>query len=164
MLAGVHGGGSCCSQALCPSTLPSTEVRIYHLQYHVTYRYCPFCPPAVQPYLLSLGSLCCACLRQGWVRSCELGLIGAALAALALVPSSEPSSDGSDLGYCDAPHCCSSAVHFSLIALFLFCGLHHVAVVKEYLRDNSLAKYGPKPEIATGSAASAGFSNGVHVH
>ena len=38
-LKGEHGGGSCCSEELCQSTEPSTEVNTYHLQFTVTYRY-----------------------------------------------------------------------------------------------------------------------------
>lgn len=37
-LAGRHGGGSCCSKSLCPSSEPSTNVNTYHLQFNVTYR------------------------------------------------------------------------------------------------------------------------------
>ena len=38
MLQGMHGGGGCCDDALCPSVEPQTAVRTYFLQYNVTYR------------------------------------------------------------------------------------------------------------------------------
>ena len=45
-LKGEHGGGGCCSDALCPSTEPSTTIKTYHLQFTVTYR-CALCTPIV---------------------------------------------------------------------------------------------------------------------
>ena len=38
-LKGRHGGGDCCSDSLCPSSEPSSNVNTYHLQFNVTYRY-----------------------------------------------------------------------------------------------------------------------------
>lgn len=38
-LRGERGGGSCCSEELCQSAEPSTEVNTYSLQFTVTYRY-----------------------------------------------------------------------------------------------------------------------------
>lgn len=37
-MKGKHGGGSCCSESLCPSSVPSTAINTYHLQLNISYR------------------------------------------------------------------------------------------------------------------------------
>lgn len=37
-MKGKHGGGSCCSESLCPSSVPSTAINTYHLQFSISYR------------------------------------------------------------------------------------------------------------------------------